>query len=449
MNQENRTSVSRRSFLQRSSTGAAAIAAMTTGPAVWAANYSPNDTIGVGHIGIGVRGGQLIVEIAGDPVRERPGSPGTQVRAVSDVYKPHLDKAYAASDNRNCKKYHAWEDLIEDKNVDAVIIATPDHWHSKMLIAAANAGKDIYVEKAWTRTVPEAKEMYKAIKQNNTVMQLGHNTRESAAALQAREVLQTGVLGPIHFIRTGIFRNRPMGNNEWRWYGWYSDFNRPDEYMVRENLDWDRFLGPAPYHPFTMERFWHWRCYWDYGTGIAGDLLSHSFDYAQAIVQMGIPEACVCSGSNNLLKDGREAPDTWNTVYEYPSKDMTLVWNSTFNSEAEAPGPFDIDIRGKDAVMKVSHTGFDVYPEPTSNKYREQLDKLEMQSGEPFISFDPDKTPEQPSHVNDFFNCMRSRKKPKCNEDEAFVEAITAIMSVEAYFQERKVYWDANRQEIV
>mgnify|MGYP006271912291 CR=1 FL=1 len=446
---EQKPNTTRRAFLQRSSVGAAAIATMSHGPAVWAAGYSPNETIGVGHIGIGVRGGQLITEVAGEPAKERPGIANTQVRAVCDIYQPHLDKAFDASANANCKKYHAWEELVQDQDVDAVIIATPDHWHSPMVIEAANAGKDIYVEKCWTRTLPEAKDMLKAVKMNDTVMQLGHNSRGSAASIQARELLKTGILGPIHYVRTGIFRNRPMGQNEWRWYGWYSDFERPDEQMVKDNLDWERFLGNAPYHPFSMERFWHWRCYWDYGTGIAGDLLSHAYDFTQFVLQMGIPGKCTTSGQNNVLHDGRECPDTWNSVFEFPEQHMTLVWNSTFNSEAQSPGPFDIDIRGKEAMMRVNEYDYQVYPEPTSVKYEDALASGEMKAGEPFREFDPSETPEQPSHMQNFFDCMRTREKPTDNEDEAFVEAVTCIMSVQSYFEERTVYWDAARQEIV
>lgn len=449
MNNKSPQNESRRNFLKKTTQGAAAIAAMSHAPAVFAAGYSPNETIGIGHIGVGVRGGQLVTDIVGEPDKDRPGIENTKVRAICEIYKGHLEKGLKLSHNPKCKSYHNYEDMLADKDIDAVVIATPDHWHSKMVIDAANAGKDIYVEKCWTRTIPEAKAMLKAVKTNNSVMQLGHNTRSNTVAKQAGEVLLTGLLGPIHFVRTGIFRNRPMGTDEWRWYGWYSDFERPDENMVRENLDWARFLGCAPYHPFSMERFWHWRCFWDYGTGIAGDLLSHSFDFANYILKLGIPEKCMCSGANNVLKDGREAPDTWNAIYEYPRKNLTLVWNSTFNSMAESPGPFDIDIRGKEALMKVSETNYQVFAEECSNQYKSDLDSGKIVAGKPFKEFDANATEPLPSHMQDFINCMRNRQKPIDNEDEAFVEAVTCIMSVISYFEERMVKWDAERQEIV
>ncbi|MBD3265364.1 hypothetical protein GF373_01730, partial [bacterium] len=243
--------VKRRTFLKRSSSSAAAALALTSAPAYLQAK-SPNEMIGVGHIGCGVRGGTLIHQIAGIPEKNRPGVENTQIRAICDIYKPHREKGVKRSGNSQAKRYHEYEKLLEDKDVEAVVIATPDHWHAPITIDAANAGKDIYVEKCWTRTLPEAKAMLKAIKHNKTVMQLGHD-RSSAAAIQARELIKQNILGEVTLVNIDTMRNRLRGHDEWRWYGFYNIFERPDERMVRKNLDWARFLGRAPYHPFSME----------------------------------------------------------------------------------------------------------------------------------------------------------------------------------------------------
>ncbi len=433
--------LSRRNFLERSSQGALAMAAFSSAPAVLG-KVSPNEVIGVGHIGCGVRGGQLVQNVAGEPERNKPGISGTQVRAISEIYESHMEKGVKRSNNPNCKRYPHYEDMLADDDIDAVVIATPDHWHSKILIDAANTGKDIYVEKCWTRTLPEAKAMLKAIKYNKTVMQLGHD-RSSAAAMQAADLIKQGILGDITLVETGTFRNREKGKDEWRWYGFYNIFDRPDENKVRRELDWKRFLGSAPYHPFSMERFWHWRCYWDYGTGISGDLLSHSFDFVNYILNLGIPHKCTTAGSINWLNDGRECPDTWHSIFEYPEKKITLTYASSFNTQEQHPTTHHSYIRGKDAVMRVDKSDFSVYPETTQKKHEGK------DSDDPIASFDRSKTPEPPSHMEDFFNCMRTRKQPKDNEDEAFVEAVVCIMSVEAYFRQRTVTWDAERQEIV
>ncbi len=443
------SSRSRRDFLKQSSSTAAAIAAFAQAPAVWSASHKPNDVVNVGHAGIGVRGSQLVTDVAGEPAKDRPGTPGAQVIAICDVYEPHLQTGLKLSANPKAKAYKHFEEMLNDKDIDAVVISTPDHQHSSMLMAAANAGKDIYIEKCWTRTVPEAKKMLKAIKDNNTVMQLGHQQRASTAALQARDVVQSGILGEITFVRTGCFRNRPRSKAEWRWYGGYSQYQRPDESDVRNNLDWKAWLGDAPLNPFTMERFWHWRCYWDYGTGIAGDLQSHAFDFANHVIRLGIPESATTSGFNNLLKDGREAPDTWNTVLEYPSRGLSLLFSSTFNSMNMGLNTDDLEIRGKDALLKVTQTGYNAYPESTSERYQADLESGKLSEDEPMKSFDPEATPEQPTHMEDFIQCVHTRNKPKCNEDEAFVEAVTCIMSVIAYEHKETVYWDSDKQEVV
>jgi predicted dehydrogenase len=441
-------SITRRSFFESTGKGAAALAATVGAPAILGAK-GPNETIGVGHIGLGVRGGELIQQTAGGTAKNK-GIAGAKVVAVCDLYKPHLQKGIERSQNPSVRSYTEYEKLLADPDVDVVVAAVPDHWHSRILIDAANAKKDVYIEKCWTRTVPEAKAMLKAVKDNKIVMQLGHQGRESVPGTQARELLKTGILGPITFVRIGTFRNRERGKDEWRWFGGYSQYDRPDPAQVAKDVvDWKRWLGAAQARPFDFERFWHWRCYWDYGTGIAGDLLSHEFDFVQYVLGYGIPDTCVCSGQIGLLKDGRECPDIWNTIYEYLDKGTTLSYACTFNSRSFDQMP---EFRGKDACLKFSegHASFDVFAEEPSKKYAPRFQSGKITPEKPLlVSFDKTKTPEQPSHMQDFFNCVRSRQKPKCNEDEAFVEAVTCILSVEAFKQGRRVKWDREKQEIV
>ena len=435
--------VSRRAFLETTGKGAAAAA---VAPAILGAR-SPNETIGVGHIGLGVRGGELIQQTAGGTAKQK-GIAGARVVAVCDVYKPHLQKGVDRSQNASVRTYTDYKELLADPEVNVVVIATPDHWHAQMLMDAAAAKKDVYVEKCWTKSVPEAKAMRKAVKENKIVMQLGHQGRESAAGLQAGELLKQGVLGPLTFVRIGMFRNRELGKDEWRWFGYYDQFDRPDPAQTQRDVDWKRWLGAAPDRPFDFERFWHWRCYWDYGTGIAGDLLSHEFDFAQYVLGYGIPDTCVASGQIGLLKDGRECPDIWNCAYEYLDRGTTLTWSCTFNSSQHDQTP---EFRGKDAMLKFGegHATFDVYAERPSKKYSAKIMAGDLSTEKPMLSFDPAKTPAQPSHMQDFFNCVRSRGRTKCNEDEAFIEAVTCIMSVESFKQGRRVRWDRAKQEIV
>jgi predicted dehydrogenase len=441
-------SMTRRRFLGTTAGGATALGTMAVPAPSALGAPSPNETIGVGHIGIGVRGGTLVEQVAGTD--RRPGIDGAKVVAVCDVYKPHLEKGVARSRNPKVRTYADYRDLLDDPEVDAVVIATPDHWHATMLVDAARAGKDVYIEKGWTRTVEEAKAMRAAVKEHKIVMQLGHQRREQASTIRAGELIREGLLGSVTMVRTGKFNNRPVGQNNWRWYGGYFNFDRPDPAQVRRDLDWQGWLGPAPRCPFSMEHFWHWRCYWNYGTGVAGDLLSHSLDFAQSVLGHGIPDACVCMGLNTFMKDGREVPDTWNAIYAFEAHDRVVTFECNMNS-GELPQP--PEFRGKDALLRFSedslHRSFDVYPERRSAKYAPEIEAKKVEVGEPLLSFDPAATPAQPSHMQDFFDCVRSRKRPKCNEDEAFIETATFMMSVAAYREKREVRWDPEREEIV
>jgi predicted dehydrogenase len=423
------------------------VAAAAGAPAVLGAKAA-NETIGVGQIGIGVRGGTLIRQVAG--TKQRPGVEGVKVVAVCDVYKPHLQKGVDRSMNPSVRTYGDYQDLLADPAVDAVVIAVPDHWHAQMLIDASAAGKDVYIEKGWTRTVDEAKAMRAAVKKSKIVMQLGHQGRQSAAVIQARELIRGGVIGPVTLVRTGRLMNRERDHAIYRWYGGYNEYDRPDPKQVIDDLNWTRWLGSAPQREFDMGRFWHWRCYWDYGTGVAGDLLSHELDFVQAVLRHGIPKSCVASGVNAMLKDGREIPDTMSVVYEFGEgngqPEHLVTFDTTFHTALPPQPP---EFRGKDAYLICNGIAqdvntFEIFAEPITDKYGGDVKR-----GQPFRRFDPAKTPAQPSHMQDFFDCVRSRQKTKCDEDEAFIEAVTFIMSIEALTKERKVRWDRAKEEIV
>ena len=418
----------RREFL--ASAGAAA-AALAGAPAILSAR-APNDTIGAACIGIGTRGQNLIEEVV--------DVPGVKVVTVCDVYKPHLENAAQKSKNPEVKRTVEFRDVLADKAVDAVVIAVPDHWHSTMVIEAARAKKDVYCEKGWTRTIAEAKAMRAAVKENRIVHQLGHQARAIPCGVQAGEVIEKGLLGPVTLVRTARFGNTPRGKNTWRWYGYYDRWTRPDPAQVVKDVDWERWLGPAEKRPFDFERFWHWRCYWEYGTGQAGDLLSHELDFVQSILRHGIPDACVCAGLNAFLKDGREVPDTWNAVYHFEKQDRTVTFEGCLNTATMRPAP---EFRGKDACLKfddIAHnaTTFSIAPEVAC----EDPGRLPKE-------FDAAKAPALPGHMQDFFNCVRSRGRPRCNEDEAFIEVATFLLSIAAYKARRMARWDAAKEDIV
>lgn len=420
----------RRSFLKTAGIASAAVVVAPSLAPTLRAAASPVETIGIGCIGLGTRGGDLIQMVA--------QVPGVKVVAVSDVYKPHLQKGVERSLNPEVKSYLDYHDLLSDRNVDAVVIATPDHWHTSMVLDAVEAGKDIYCEKGWARSVGEAKVMRRAIKDKGTVFQLGHQARQSTCALQAKQLVAEGLLGPVTLIRTGRFGNKPLGQNIWRWYGYYNQWERPNPAQVAKDVDWKRWLGSAPKIPWNERHFWHWRCYWPYGTGQAGDLLSHEMDFIQYVTGYGIPDTCICSGLNALLKDDREVPDTWNAVFQFEQRGCTATFAGSMNTTASQP----VEICGKEARLRFDAIAHDA---TTFTITREGFN----QNSGIADGYRPGKTPAQPSHMVDWVNCIRSRQKPKCDVDEAFIETATVCMSVESYKEKRLVRWDRVKEEIV
>jgi predicted dehydrogenase len=384
----------------------------------------------VGCIGLGTRGGDLLNVLA--------GTPGVKVVAVSDVHGPHRQKGLERTQNPQAKSYVDYRELLADQNVDAAVIATPDHWHCQMVLDAVKAGKDIYCEKGFSRTLAEAKLMRDALKQSNVVFQLGHQARQATCALQAKELIAQGIIGPITLVRTGRFKSTLPDRPNWRWYGYYDQWERPDPAQVRKEVNWDLWLGPAPKIPWHERHFWHWRCYYAYGTGYAGDLLSHEMDFVQYLLGHGIPDKCVCSGQIALLRDDREVPDTWVATYQFEKLGRLVTFEGSMNTNDRQP----VTICGRDTTLRFDAIAHDVSTFeiiPAGHNRNPGLPK----------GYERGKTPMPPNHVVDWLNCVRSRGTPKCSTDEAFVETATVLMSLKSQQENRMVRWDPAREEIV
>ena len=421
--------LNRRQFLSTTGQAATSLAAVSAFAPVILSAESPAKTIGVGCIGLGTRGGDLINAVA--------PTLGVKVVAVCDVYKPHLQKGVERSLNSDVKTYLDYHDVLADKNVDAVVIATPDHLHCQMVLDAVKAGKDIYCEKGFSRTLAEAKLMRDALKGSRVVFQLGHHARQATCALQARELIARGILGPITLVRTGRFKSLEPEHPNWRWYGYYDQWNRPDPAQVSKDVDWDRWLGPAPKIPWNERHFWHWRCYYAYGTGYAGDLLSQEMDFVQYLLDHGIPDTCLCSGQIALLRDDSEVPDTWIATYQFEKLGRTVTFEGSMNTTDSQP----VTICGRDATLRfddIAHNvnTFEIIPAGHN--------KAALPKG-----YERGKTPQQPNHMVDWLNCIRTRGTPKCSTDEAFIETATFLMSLKSQQEQKMVRWDAAREEVV
>jgi predicted dehydrogenase len=392
---------------------------------------------------------------------------------VCDIYDAHAERAQRACANINRegtggnhallpKRYRTYQELLAADDIDAVIIATPDHWHGTITIAAAKAGKHVYCEKPMTHTVAETYEVVDAVKENNIVFQLGHQNRQIEAYFKAKEAYEKGVLGKVNLIEVTTNRNSP--NGAWVY--------KIDEGAGPQNIDWEQFLGPAPYHPFSLERFFRWRCWWDYSTGLSGDLFTHDYDAMNQILGLGIPHSAVASGGIYFYKDGRTVPDVLNQVFEYPDKDLALLYSATLESNMKRGRR----IMGHDAYMEVGRD-LKIFADRNSTKYKKKIKEHLIDPDIPIYSFTPGQkqvdavtSPTQQYfasrgllytyrggkrvdtshlHVKDWIDCIRTGDLPACNINRGFEEAITAHMGTIAYRENRKVYWDAEKQLII
>ena len=394
------------------------------------------EPVRVAQIGIGTRG-QNLIQVAGS-------RKSCQVVAICDVYKPHLERGIEPSGNPDVATFTDYRKMLEDPKIEAVIIATPDHWHERMLIDCVEAGKDVYCEKGWTMTVESAKRMRKAVKDADAVMQLGHQGRQLAAADEGRKLIEEGAIGEVTLINTGRFFNGPDERPPWRWYGTYSNYERPDPEQVIKDLDWESWLGEAPSIDFNERHFWHWRCYWPYGTGQAGDLLSHELDHVQSVLSYGIPDTCSTHAHNAYWKDDREVPDTWLSSFVFEDKDCSVIYEGCMNSR-RSQSPEYIGREGRMIFNSIGQNAslFEVFGDEAAHRIARHP------RPEPTEFFKAGKEHRRPDHMEDFLNCVRTREKPRCDEDEAFIETAVIAMSMQSFREKRQVRWDASKEEIV
>lgn len=398
-----------------------------------------------------------------------------EVTAICDVFDIHAEKGMKACGNiyrqgtkgkqgKMPKRYKTYHQLVKASDVDAVIIGTPDHLHSPIAIEAAKNGKHVYCEKPLSWTVEETYEVRKAVKDNGIVFQLGHQNRQIQSYNVAKSIIEKGALGKISLIEVCTNRNSPNG-------AWVYDI--PAQ-ASEKNIDWKQFIGPAPWHEFSLERFFRWRCWWDYSTGLSGDLFTHEYDAMNQILNLGIPSSAMSSGGIYYFKDGRTVPDVLTMAFEYEKRDLTLLYSATQASDRGRGRT----IMGHDASMKVGNT-LEINVDRNSTKYREKINNGLIDPNKPIFTYTPgkDKVDAVTSatekyfagrgllytyqngkqvdtthlHLREWLACIRldNGTLPSCNIDRAFEEGITAHMGTISYKEGRKVYWDYENEKIV
>ena len=386
---------------------------LRTAAAFTAASYSrvmgANDRINLALIGAGERGfGVLGTFLATNQV---------ELTAVADIYAPKIDRVLSKSPN--AKGYSDHRKLLEQKNIDAVQIATPDHWHSAIAIDALNAGKDVYVEKPLTLTIEQGPPIVKAARINNRICQVGMQQRSGQHYLQAkREYFDTGKLGKITMART------------W-WHGnTYHLRKAPAEFQTKpSNLDWARFLGPLKWRDYDPQQYYNFRAYLDYGGGQVTDLFTHWIDVVHMFMGQDNPISASAAGGVYHYKDGRTAPDTINVLLQYPKE-----WTATFEATL-APGinGAAIEMCGTEGKLYITRQEF-IYTPVGRNPQTVTVKSPRDQTID---------------HVENFLDCCRSRKLPNGDVQIGHRSAMASHLGNIAYVQKRTLHFDPDREEIL
>lgn len=450
------------------------------------------DLIRVGFIGFGTRARQLSNALGfmhPDDTKRRMEN-GTlkgwleqeclhvAVTGICDVFDLHaqLGIETAGNDVRPggenspklpVKRYRTYQEMLADPDIDAVIIATPDHHHARISIEAANAGKHVYCEKCVALTEAELNELHTTVKNSNIVYQLGHQITQSVVFKQAREIIKKDILGKITLVETTSNRNSAEG----AWVR-HLDKNGNPKPGDETTIDWKQWLGQAPDVPFSIERFYSWTQWFDYDHGLIGQLFSHEYDAVNQLLQIGIPKTVASSGGIYYWKDGRDMPDSLHCVFEYPDRDLTLLYSGNLQSSRSRGRVF----MGHDGSMELG-SNVVIYADRESEKYKQAIASGMIDTGSPMMTFNPgagqidavtsasekyyasrglttttiNGRPVDVTHLHlrEWLNCIRENTVPSVNIDKAYDEGITGIMAHLAYVEKRMVEWDPTNRKII
>ena len=368
-----------------------------------------NDRIQLGLIGCGDRGEYVMTVFQ--------GSKQVDVSAVCDIYGAKIDKVQQKA--VGAKGFSDHRKLLETKTIDAVLIATPDHWHSTCAIDALNAGKDVYVEKPLTLTIDEGPPIVKAARVNNRICQVGMQQRSGENYLEAKRLyVDSGKLGKITMARTW-----------WHGNGYHLRKAPATLQSKPSNLDWARFLGPVKWRDYDPQQYFNFRAYLDFGGGQVTDLFTHWIDVVHMFMGQDNPISASAAGGVYHYKDGRTAPDTINVLLEYPKE-----WVATFEATL-APGikGAAVEMCGTDGKLYITRQGYEFL---SAEKGAQPIK----------VPYTKDQTID---HVQNFLDCCRSRKLPNADVQIGHRSAAASHLGNVAYVQKRRLNYNPDREEIL
>jgi predicted dehydrogenase len=440
--------IDRRNFLKTATAVTTALGAATSAfsrPAPAKGRVlGANDRINIGVIGVGGRGTYDAGQMA-----KLAESHNVRIAMVCDVYQKRVNK------NKDIHKVPGtldYREVIANPEIDAVIVATPDHWHAPVALAAMDAGKDVYLEKPMCHTIEEAHMLVQTAKETKRIIQVGSQTTSGDQWAKAKQAIAEGMIGNMLMSQGSYHRNSLLG--EWNWP---IDKDAGPDKKGEDFIDWKMWLGKAPARPFNADRFFRFRKYWDYSGGIATDLFFH------VVAPMNIcwsepqfPSRVVAGGGIYQFKDEREVPDTFHLIGDYP-KGHSLVLSSSMANSQHIPGL----IRGHaGTIVMVEHGMFEgstpyITVKPERVRREGENGFVDPEWPKKFgheVEFQiptDDKKDLMKAHMGNFLDCMRSRQQPTLNVETAAHAQVLISLAVDSYRQGKTMYFDETKWKAV
>jgi predicted dehydrogenase len=432
----------RRSFLKTSLAGTTALAAGAE-----AAARSAAEPVRLAIVGAGIRGLELM---------QAAMNAGGRIAAVCDLYDGHFRRAQEIQPNTPTTR--DYREIVGRKDIDAVIVATSDHWHAAVAIAAMQAGKDVYCEKPMAHTIPEALEMVRVSHATGRLVQVGSQSLSMEGTKKGKSWLDAGEIGSVYMVECSIFRANAIG--AWR-YPVPPDANP-------KTVDWERFLGNAPKRPFDAQRFFQFRNWWDYGTGIAGDEYVHLLSRVHYLMGVQYPDNAVANGGIYKWKGDRDVPDIHNTLYNYGTFQVQVSANLVSNWE----GGEIVRFMGDKGTIELTEEGAKLVPYNPIEDYGYPLESWPKDTKDVFTAQHKDDpladigtARQQPKrqpvsftqeregtedHFRNLFECIRTRQQPVENVEFGCGTAVACHMANLSYRDGgKRLAWDRQQKRAV
>lgn len=396
-----------------------------------------NERVRLGFIGLGNRGDQVLDAFLTHPDAE--------VIGLCDLNESYVDFA-AKKVGTATKRFKDYRALLELKDLDAVVINTPDHWHALMTIQACEAGKDVYVEKPLSLCVAEGRKMVEAVQRHNRVCQVGIHRRSSPVCREAAEIIRSGALGKITVARAFHIQNE-----------WPKGIGNPPDGAAPQELDWEQWLGPAPWVPYNPNRtFYRFRWFYDYSGGQLTNFGVHYLDFIHWALGVNAPRAVTAMGGKWAgIEDNREIPDTLEVLWQYPGD--TLVTFSQFNATAAPAGlrGGEIEFRGTKGTLYLQGRGYEIVPDAiTPNPFpaRSPVDRLYergWRAGEKPMIEAKKATGDSDTarHARNFLDCVKSRQPCHCDIETGHRSTSATLVAKIAHQTRSFLEWDSQREQ--